>query len=465
MKKKWRKLFWLLPIGTILIIFIGYFGMSVYYCDRFMYGTWINGIYCTGQSVAEVNAQLIERTRIEELQLLDDNERIFEVSAESIGYNVDYTSQLERYLRKQNPFLWVDGFFDENKFTIEPQISYDEKLLEKTIRDSFIVKNALFLPKEVKISRGRNGYELYDGMKHVLNVDKVIACAKQCLSERSYNLDLEKAGCYEDLPLTEEMEATVELYHKVVEFQNCNIVYDMGDAKEVLLPSLLADWITLDEDGGFLLDQEGQLIVKDGVIEAYIAELAAEYDTYKSTRAFQTTGGKTVKIEGGTYGNQLDQKKEVEYLKKAFADRVSEVHIPAYKQQAYVRGKNDIGDTYIEIDMTAQKMYYYENGELLIDTDVVTGNMKKGHDTPSGVNYVYKKQRNRVLRGEGYASPVKYWMPVKGNIGIHDASWRKEFGGDIYLKNGSHGCINTPYEAVKELYERVEIGVPVVMFY
>ena len=85
--------------------------------------------------------------------------------------------------------------------------------------------------------------------------------------------------------------------------------------------------------------------------------------------------------------------------------------------------------------------------------------------TPAGVNYVNNKQRNRVLRGEGYASPVKYWVPVKGAIGIHDANWRSEFGGEIYKTNGSHGCINTPTEIMSQLYDAVEIGTPVIMFY
>ena len=74
-----------------------------------------------------------------------------------------------------------------------------------------------------------------------------------------------------------------------------------------------------------------------------------------------------------------------------------------------------------------------------------------------------RKQKNRVLRGPGYASPVKYWMPVKGGIGIHDARWRKEFGGDIYLTDGSHGCINMPPSKAKELYNMLSIGDRVVL--
>ena len=115
--------------------------------------------------------------------------------------------------------------------------------------------------------------------------------------------------------------------------------------------------------------------------------------------------------------------------------------------------------------MTQQKLYCYKAGELLLETDIVTGNMRRNWDTPVGVNFVYAKQKNRILRGQGYASPVDYWMPVKGAIGIHDADWRKEFGGEIYLKNGSHGCINIPPENMPIIYDNYEIGTPVIMFY
>ena len=110
-------------------------------------------------------------------------------------------------------------------------------------------------------------------------------------------------------------------------------------------------------------------------------------------------------------------------------------------------------------------MYYYVQGNLQIETPVVTGNTSRKMGTPTGVNYVYLKQKNRILRGPNYASHVDFWMPVKGNIGIHDAAWRSNYGGTIYQTNGSHGCINTPRAAMEQLYDMVEVGTPVVMFY
>ena len=114
------------------------------------------------------------------------------------------------------------------------------------------------------------------------------------------------------------------------------------------------------------------------------------------------------------------------------------------------------------MDIGQQKMFYYRDGELYLETDVVTG---KNNATREEVCYVYGKQKNRVLRGPGYASPVKYWMPVSGGIGIHDSSWRSKYGGDIYIKNGSHGCINTPLEIVEQMYEVMEVGTPCILYY
>jgi hypothetical protein len=71
---------------------------------------------------------------------------------------------------------------------------------------------------------------------------------------------------------------------------------------------------------------------------------------------------------------------------------------------------------------------------------------------------------NRYLVGNGYKSWVNYFMPFNGGIGLHDASWRQNFGGTYYLYNGSHGCINMPYSAVKKIFENVSVGTKVIVY-
>lgn len=116
----------------------------------------------------------------------------------------------------------------------------------------------------------------------------------------------------------------------------------------------------------------------------------------------------------------------------------------------------------IEISISKQKLTYYEEGAAVLTSDVVTG-IHAG--TPLGTYKVLKKVRNATLKGEDYETPVQYWIAFLGSsYGIHDAYWRTEFGGNIYLYNGSHGCVNMPLSKVRELYEMVEIGTPVYIF-
>ncbi len=126
--------------------------------------------------------------------------------------------------------------------------------------------------------------------------------------------------------------------------------------------------------------------------------------------------------------------------------------------------KTSSGGTYIEISIDQQHMWYFENGELILDTDVVTGNADGECDTPTGRFSVDSRATDTTLTGPGYSSFVNYWMGFYGGCGIHDASWRSSFGGSIYQGNGSHGCVNTPYEKVKLLYERTDYGTPVIIY-
>ena len=137
---------------------------------------------------------------------------------------------------------------------------------------------------------------------------------------------------------------------------------------------------------------------------------------------------------------------------------------PSYFQIAQQYGKDDIGDTYVELNLTAQHLFFYKEGKLILDTDFVSGNLAKNYGTPTGTYPVQYKDTDAILTGEDYATPVKYWMPFNRHIGFHDASWRTEFGKEIYLTNGSHGCINMPPDAAKIMFQNIQRGVAVVVY-
>lgn len=456
--------------GLIITFFIvamlllgAYVGLARYYEGGFSYGTWINGIYCTGKTVEEVNEELLKECNYPGLRVLDKEGYSYKIKGDDIGFSFDFTEALHIYLNKQNPYLWV---ISSKEQTLVPVVSYEEERLEEILANLSLFADTLSDgEREVYLLRTPRGYELANERIDVLNQDSAEEAIKGALNHFEDEVDLRTEGCYEDLPLDEEMKETISLWEKIEEFQDCRIIYQFGEEQVPIDGAVVCNWIARGEDGSFLYDEEGNLAVDDSKIEEFIEKLADEYDTVGGIRHFEATRGEMVAVEGGIYGNKLNRKAEKVYLKKAFREKEKGIHTPEYMQKGWKQGKDDIGSTYIEIDMKEQEMYYYKNGRLELQTQVVTGNTGRRMGTPEGVNYVYGKQENRILRGPGYASHVNFWMPVKGNIGIHDASWRSEYGGEIYQTNGSHGCINTPYEEMSRFYEMVEVGTPVVMFY
>lgn len=453
--------------GIIMISLMGtYAGLAIYYHNAFAYGTWINGVYCTGKSIQEVNDELVKDFTYQGLTIYDRDGNAFVIPAEEISYQFDFGKALEIYQKQQNSWMWIDSIFHAHITSLTPVVSYDPGKFETCFAAlPFCRESTPEEARRVEIVNTGNGYELINERTQVLNLEEARSAVRTAVEESREEVFLKEEGCYHDLELTEQMQDTLALWEKLDAFQQCGIVYQMGEEQIPLDASVVSRWIALDETGDFLLDEAGQFQLREDAIEEFVKELAAKYDTVGGSRQFHATRGELVTVEGGVYGNQIDQKKEIAYLTEAFYAKKKEVHEPAYLQEAWKQGSEDIGSTYIEVDMGEQKMYYYVDGVLKIDTPIVTGNTSRRMGTPSGVNYVYLKQKNRILRGRDYASHVDFWMPVKGNIGIHDAAWRSKFGGEIYQTNGSHGCINTPREAMEELFDMAEVGTPVVMFY
>ena len=123
------------------------------------------------------------------------------------------------------------------------------------------------------------------------------------------------------------------------------------------------------------------------------------------------------------------------------------------------------GGTYIDVSIASQTVNYYQNGELKLTSPCVTGNVNTGNDTPTGVYSIMTHTPGKFLTGPTWNVWVDRWMRFTPDaaIGLHDATWRSNFGGDIYLTNGSHGCVNLPHEAACQLFDMVTIGTTVVV--
>ena len=125
---------------------------------------------------------------------------------------------------------------------------------------------------------------------------------------------------------------------------------------------------------------------------------------------------------------------------------------------SYTHLSTDVGNTYIDVDISGQIVKLYKDGKLQFSANCVTGCKTDGTTTDTGTFYVLNKVRDVVLKGDNadgskYESPVKYWLGVTwGGQGLHDADWRNTFGGSIWIRGGSHGCINMPPNKMPSLY-------------
>ena len=122
-----------------------------------------------------------------------------------------------------------------------------------------------------------------------------------------------------------------------------------------------------------------------------------------------------------------------------------------------------LNNKFIVVDISSQKLILFDDTDIILKSKVVTG--KNSTPTTLGEYSIKSKEKNRILRGPDYETFVNYWMAFNGGQGFHDASWRHKFGGDIYIKHGSHGCVNLPKDFAPSLYENISVGDKVLIKY
>lgn len=251
---------------------------------------------------------------------------------------------------------------------------------------------------------------------------------------------------------------------KLASVNNMSITYQMPNNQTEVLDGLtIASWVN---------GSQGLTVSVDAAkVADYVQSLRNKYDTPAGTQTWQSADGTTKSIQTN-YGWHIDQTKETEALIANIQSLQSVTREPVYSSRAAQTAMPQWGKTFVEIDISSQHVYFYQDGNCVWDSKCVTGTATDpDRATPTGVFALKYKQRDRVLRGRinpqtgkpSYESPVAYWMPFNGNIGLHDANWRSSFGGNIYLKSGSHGCINLPPKNAKTLYELITPGTVVVV--
>ena len=452
-----------------VVVLVGAVGGGLYWHESLKYktcflpGTIVDGMDVTGKTAAEVEDAIMEQLKGYKLTINGREDLSESITGEEVGLYAEFDDTLAKAIAAQKPMEWGKYRFGKsvNEVNTDALIRYNDEMLGEAVDSlSCMDKENMREPQDAKISDYDSATGSYSIIKEdegtELQEEKVKEAVATAVMSLAESVDLEEQGCYVSPSITSEDEALKTACETMNKYVGARITYQFGDKSETLSGDEIHNWLTVNGTS---------VRINEGKATEYVKKLAASYDTAYKAKSLKTSYGKTVSITGGSYGYKINQAKEAATLVSLIKNGEQTSREPEYSQKGASRTGNDYGNTYVEINLTAQHLYFYVKGKLVVQSDFVSGNAAKGWSTPAGAYSITYKQRNATLKGQGYATPVSYWMPFNGGIGLHDANWRKTFGGTIYKTNGSHGCVNLPPAVAKTIYENISAGDPVLCYH
>ena len=471
-------------LGALILI---YFGGVAYYNSHFFAGTLINGFKCSGMTVENARDSLINDIENYKFFLKERNNVYEEIAGKDIGLNLETIGSLEEVKANQNPWRWpfpgkekyqrvniivtmdeaaLDSKVEELNCVAEVRdkmkganrlVTYNEesRLFEIPSKNEQMANEGSLFYKEVG-----NGYmdierprDKTDKDKNIVSVSKLKECVKNGIYGLYPDMDLDVEQCYVTMAEETNMKEALDKINKYV---SAKVSYKKGDDIIPLDGGSIHFWVSMDENYNVYLNEDE--------VAQFVSDLSMKYNTIGMARPFVTSTGADITIADGDYGWRVDKREETAALCEIIKNGETTEREPIFAQKAYHLGSTDIGNSYVEISIKNQHLWMYKNGEVIVSTDIVTGNPYAGNATPTGVYRLKSRERDSILVGEDYRTPVSYWMPFNGGVGMHDANWRGSFGGSIYLGGGSHGCINLPPSIASKIFENISVGYPIIVY-
>lgn len=446
-------------LGAVGFLALVYIGIGVYFRFHFYEGTIVYGADCSNLNAAKAKKAVAEKLKDYRLEIIGRGVDTEAITAQQINLAYRDDGGIDKMLKKQYAFLWPVMMLMEKNDSYAASFTYDAGQAKAALAAlSCMDRTQVQAPVDAYLRADDRGYIVTEEVQgNLLDEGKAFTAVCAALDAGKSAVSLEEADCYQKPSVYQDDEVLNREADARNQFTGAHIIWDFGDRQEIVDTEKIGTWLVKQADGSYMLDE--------GMVADYVTDLAHTYDTFGLGREFVTSLGYTVSLFGGDYGWLMDQEATTSALLEALKTKYAGTMEPVYIYSAMSRDADDIGGTYVEVCISQQRMWCYENGYLMVDTPVVTGNPNTGHGTPAGgVWAIDSKMRDYTLRGEDYAAPVDYWMAFNGDVGIHDLVSRTAFGGDIYLYGGSHGCVNTPYDQVQLVYSIVSVGTPVIVY-
>ncbi|MDU7241049.1 L,D-transpeptidase family protein [Clostridium sp.] len=447
--------------GNIIIIVTAiiftYLVIAIFFTNHFFFNTEINGINLSLKSYEEAPDILKKSINDYKLQIIERDGKIEEILGKDIGLQYNEKNSISNVQDRQASLKWIVGLIKKQNYNIGDLVYYNNENLNNKIKELDCLNKDIIEPKNVGFKYSNGSYELIEEVYgNKVEEEKLYEAIENSILNGEVKIDLNEKLCYENPEYTVNSEKAMIAKDILNKYVSTKITYLFGDKSEVLDGSRINEWLSVDDNL--------EVIINEKSVKDYVLELSAKYNTVGIARNFKSSTGKMVEVKGGYYGWKINYVAETRMLLENIKLGAILEKEPIYTQKGLNRDEDDIGDTYVEINLTSQHLWFYKDGKLITQGDVVTGDPGKGYSTKLGTYMLNYKQKEATLRGPNYEAKVTYWMPFNGNIGIHDASWRYSFGGKIYKGNGTHGCVNSSSYLAKTIFENIDEGTPVICY-
>ena len=448
-------------LGVTLLLIIGYSYGIFYYSDKFQANTKIGKLDISNLTVAQAEQKVENNLKDKMIAITEKGKELGKIDVSDIKPKVKASEQLIEAYQAQDPNLWITKYFDgdslESKgmFEVEvDQTNFNQKLLEAN------VNNSNRIPTKDAFIDFKDEYKLVEAkMGTQVDLDLLQSNMVSAIQDGQESLDLKES--YTQPTIFADDEELQAMMAKIVDASDTKITLNIAGNKEVIPKKDIQKWLHFDDNN--------QPVYDEAMIYDYLKKYNDKYASYVNDRKFQSTLQGEVTVQPGTLGWSINREAEASQLAQDLKAGKDIERDPIIAGTGYDAGGDDIGDTYVEVDLANQHMFIYRDDKKVFDTAIVSGGPQSS--TIPGAYAVWDKQQNAVLRGfntvkgKEYASPVGYWMPFDTiGQGLHDADWQPSFGGDAYLYRGSLGCINISPSVMGEVFNLVDIGTPVIIF-
>lgn len=446
-----------LPIILIVIVTVltlGYVSGALYFQNHLLPNQTLQGIQVGMMTPAEA-VEAIDQNLAQQKVEIEVVETVVETTLGDLGVTIDTNLLVTQALTKQQPWLWPLAFMQVEAAQTQTYQINQETMQQALLTLGVTNPEGKTAASNAAIEKTATDFALTDEISGtLLNADSVHKMVSAALAQGKTKISVVAAR---EVPTiqADQLQPLVDTANKMS--ANPQVLTIRDQAITISAEEIFA-WVNI-------VDNQ-EVVIDEAAVQSYVQSLVNEYTVMATASTLNTT---TMQQSGGMEGSTLDvsatTKAIITAIESGKQQKVAAT-LTSISSPTQIQG---VGNTYVQVSIADQHLWYYQNGQLVLESDIITGDETQGWGTITGVYSIQAKERDAVLEGYSYgwdySVPVKYWMPIYSDgTGIHDASWHSSFGGTKYLGGGSHGCINLPPAVAEQLFNTITIGTPVVIY-